>query len=110
MDDLSKCRGFQWDEGNAEKNWIKHRVSRVEIEQAFFNHPLVVAEGEKGSDREPRNRSLAYIIHEHLTAGPRRAVCKGIARYVPSIPVTHRAAALHPSLDPPSFVRRGAGR
>ncbi|HZY31738.1 MAG TPA: BrnT family toxin [Candidatus Methylomirabilis sp.] len=58
MDDLSKCRGFQWDEGNAEKNWIKHRVSRVEIEQAFFNRPLVVAEGGKGSDREHRYYTL----------------------------------------------------
>ena len=48
--------------------------------------------------RVPTN--LGCIIHEHLTAGPRRAVCKGIAR-CPSFPVTHCAAALHPSLDPP---------
>ena len=58
MDDLSKCRGFQWDEGNVEKNWIKHKVSRVEIEQVFFNRPLVVAEGKKASDQEPRNYTL----------------------------------------------------
>jgi uncharacterized DUF497 family protein len=41
-DDLAKCRGFQWDEGNAEKNWVKHHVSRGETEQVFFNRPLVV--------------------------------------------------------------------
>ena len=58
MDDLSKCRGFQWNEGNVEKSWIKHNVSRVEIEQVFFNRPLVVAEGKKPSDQEPRNYTL----------------------------------------------------
>jgi uncharacterized DUF497 family protein len=40
--DLTKCKGFQWDEGNSEKNWLKHEVSRAECEQIFFNHPLVV--------------------------------------------------------------------
>ena len=58
MDDLSKCRGFQWDEGNVEKSWIKHKVSRVEIEQVFFNRPIVVAGGKKVSDQEPRNYTL----------------------------------------------------
>jgi len=45
-DDLSQCRGFQRDEGNAEKNWVQHQVSQGEAEQAFFNRPLVVVEGE----------------------------------------------------------------
>ena len=40
--DLTTCKGFQWDEGNYEKNWLKHKVSRSECEQIFFNHPLVV--------------------------------------------------------------------
>jgi uncharacterized DUF497 family protein len=35
--------GFQWDTGNATKNWERHRVSRAEAEQVFFNQPLVVA-------------------------------------------------------------------
>jgi uncharacterized DUF497 family protein len=51
MDYLSKCRGFQWDEGNADKNWIKHKVSRTEAEQVFFNRPLLVSEGEKCSEQ-----------------------------------------------------------
>ena len=41
-DDLSQCRGFQWDEDNAEKNWVKHHVARGETEQVFFNRPLAV--------------------------------------------------------------------
>ena len=40
---LRECSGFQWDEGNADKNWIKHRVSPREAEEMFFNEPLVVA-------------------------------------------------------------------
>ena len=35
--------GFQWDEGNASKNWTRHRVSQTEAEQVFLNRPLVVA-------------------------------------------------------------------
>lgn len=34
--------GFQWDEGNASKNWTRHRVSQTEAEQVFLNSPLVV--------------------------------------------------------------------
>jgi uncharacterized DUF497 family protein len=35
---------FEWDAGNAEKNWVRHRVSQAECEQVFFNRPLVVGE------------------------------------------------------------------
>lgn len=34
--------GFQWDEGNASKNWTRHRVSQTEAEQVFLNRPLIV--------------------------------------------------------------------
>ena len=50
--DLPKCRGFQWDEGNSEKNWLKHKVSRIEYEQVFFNHPLVVRHDPEHSDED----------------------------------------------------------
>ena len=33
---------FDWDEGNREKIWAKHRVSNLECEEVFFNNPLVV--------------------------------------------------------------------
>jgi len=47
MDQLSQCQGFQWDEGNSEKNWITHKVARGEAEQVFFNRPLVVRAGDE---------------------------------------------------------------
>ena len=55
---LSTCIGFEWDEGNAEKNWVKHRVARSECEQVFFNLPLVVADDLKHSQDEPRCYAL----------------------------------------------------
>ncbi len=38
---VEQCDGFDWDEGNSTKNWIKHRVSMDECEQAFGNAPLL---------------------------------------------------------------------
>ena len=35
--------GFQWDDGNASKNWTRHEVSQTEAEQVFLNRPLVIA-------------------------------------------------------------------
>jgi uncharacterized protein len=40
--DLAECTGFEWDVGNSEKNWRKHRVSREEAEQVFSNRPLLM--------------------------------------------------------------------
>jgi uncharacterized DUF497 family protein len=49
---------FDWDEGNAEKNWLRHRVSQAESEQIFFHEPLVVAEDELHSASELRYFAL----------------------------------------------------
>ena len=57
-DDLAACTGFQWDAGNAGKNWELHQVSNAECEQVFFNRPLRVAPDEKHSPQEPRRTAL----------------------------------------------------
>jgi uncharacterized DUF497 family protein len=41
--ELADCTGFQWDAGNAIKNWDLHQVSQAECEQPFFNRPAIVA-------------------------------------------------------------------
>lgn len=51
---LSQATGFEWDAGNLEKNWLKHRVTAAECEQAFFNQPLAVAPDPGQSGQEPR--------------------------------------------------------
>lgn len=58
LDQLSACTGFEWDEGNSEKNWAKHRVARSECEQVFFNLPFVVADDQKHSQDDPRYYAL----------------------------------------------------
>ena len=46
--------GFQWDEGNIDKNLVKHGVESWECEQIFFNKPLLVLDDPKHSIREKR--------------------------------------------------------
>jgi len=35
--DFSKITGFEWDDGNREKNWDAHKVAWWEIEETFFH-------------------------------------------------------------------------
>ena len=65
-DDLSQCRGFQWDEGNAEKNLVQHKVSRGEAEQVFFNRPLVVVAGEQHTEFTRRYYALGQTDTRRL--------------------------------------------
>jgi uncharacterized DUF497 family protein len=60
MPELSKCRGFEWDEGNSEKNWFRHQVTQAECEQFFFNRPFLVVEDEKHSQDELRFYALGH--------------------------------------------------
>ena len=57
--------GFDWDEGNARKN-DKHGVSKPEVEQAFLNTPLVVAEDVKHSQHEVRFHALGRTDKNRL--------------------------------------------
>ncbi len=51
---LNKCTGFDWDEGNSEKNWVAHQVNRNESEQVFFNEPLIITDDDNHSQNEKR--------------------------------------------------------
>jgi len=46
--------GFDWDEGNKDKNWDKHQVDFRECEEVFFNQPLLINEDIKHSFHEKR--------------------------------------------------------
>ena len=66
-DVLALCTGFQWDDGNAAKNWALHRVAWTECEQAFFNRPVLVTTDERHSGQEPRYAALGRTSAErHL--------------------------------------------
>lgn len=54
MVDLSSVDGFDWDDGNRNKNWIRHQVSASESEEVFFNLPLFLLEDSQHSQDEQR--------------------------------------------------------
>ena len=56
--DIYSIDGFDWDEGNIDKNWIRHRVSNSECEEVFFNVPLLLADDQTHSQREKRHYAL----------------------------------------------------
>ena len=58
LDDLQRCVGFEWDDGNKGKNWDKHHVSDGECEEIFFNDPLIAAADVEHSASEPRYVAL----------------------------------------------------
>jgi uncharacterized DUF497 family protein len=55
---LSQCEGFEWDDGNINKNWLKHNVSPAECEQMFFNRPLIIQDDIEYSELENRFYAL----------------------------------------------------
>lgn len=49
---------FDWDQGNIDKNVVKHGVSNKEAEAVFINKPLLVSEDIKHSAKEKRFQAL----------------------------------------------------
>jgi uncharacterized DUF497 family protein len=67
-DTLAECTGFEWDAGNADKNWDLHQVARTECEQPFFNRPVLITTDEKHSGGELRYAALGRTNAERLLA------------------------------------------
>lgn len=58
MIDWDRVTGFDWDEGNRTKNVDKHGVASSEVEQVFFNLPLLVLADPSHSADEQRYHAL----------------------------------------------------
>ena len=67
---------FQWDAGTREKNWVKHRVTNAECEEAFFDphkrllHPTLYGERETrhiliGDTADKRLLFVVFTIRGH---------------------------------------------
>ncbi len=74
---IENCEGFEWDEGNSNKNWHHHAVTDGECEDAFFNLPLIIASDKEHSETETRLFALgqtdarrwlfiAFIVRNNL--------------------------------------------
>ncbi|MEM1403888.1 MAG: BrnT family toxin [Pseudomonadota bacterium] len=58
MIDWELLQGFDWDDGNDRKSLDKHRVTKSEAEQLFFNEPLLLLPDPRHSQKEPRFHAL----------------------------------------------------
>ncbi len=57
---------FQWDAGNREKNWIKHRVTNAECEETFFDpHKRLLLPTLHGA-HETRHVLIGYTADKRL--------------------------------------------
>ena len=54
INEFEQFTGFQWDDGNIDKNLLKHQVQNWECEQIFFNEPLIILDDPKHSLSEKR--------------------------------------------------------
>ncbi|MBU1600197.1 BrnT family toxin [bacterium] len=63
---FSQIKGFEWDEGNINKNWEKHKVTHVECEEIFFKEPLIVQQDTTHSMFEERYFALGKTDKERL--------------------------------------------
>ena len=59
-DPLEGCTGFDWDDGNVEKNWDLHQVAFWEAEEVLFNEPLVIRRDSVHSGGESRFVALGH--------------------------------------------------
>ena len=66
MDELLACTGFQWDEGNVEKSWLRHKVLWTECEEVCFNQPLLVVKDDRHSGAEPGYYALGKTNAQRL--------------------------------------------
>ena len=66
----AKQKLFQWDEGNSTKSWIKHRISKQQTEQCFYNpRAKIFSDIKHSSDSEAR-----YLLYSETTAGKKLCI------------------------------------
>jgi uncharacterized DUF497 family protein len=63
--DLLNVSGFDWNEGNQEKN-KKHGVTNAEIEEILFNPPFVILPDTKHSDAELRSYCFGKTFRDRM--------------------------------------------
>jgi uncharacterized DUF497 family protein len=63
MPDFSKLTGFEWDDGNTEKNPGKHGITNAETEEVFFRCPVVLPATREGEGER------RWFVFGHSEAG-----------------------------------------
>ena len=58
MMNLNKYRGFEWDKGNIDKSFKKHKISPNEAEEIFLDENLKIIKDIDHSQKEERSIAL----------------------------------------------------
>ena len=66
MMDLSKYTEFEWDKGNFDKSFKKHKISPNEAEEMFLDERLLLQEDLKHSQFEQRFTIIGSTISKKL--------------------------------------------
>lgn len=108
-DEHAACVGFEWDAGNVDKNWERHRVSAAEAEQVFFQRPLLIAPASRHSSSEPRYAALG-----RTTAGRRLTVVftirERLIRVISARPMSRRERGLYEPREEDPVISERAQR
>ena len=62
MIDLTKITGFEWDRGNIDKSYQKHRITPNEAEEVFLDEDILLLEDIKHSRQEERFEAIGKTI------------------------------------------------
>ena len=57
---------FEWDAGNKDKNWRKHRVTNEECEEVFFDPHKRLLKAVLHAGNEPRHVLIGQTKHKRL--------------------------------------------
>ena len=66
--DFEAIEGFEWDKGNIDKNYDKHKVSNLECEEIFMNEPLLIFPDDLHSNTEDRYTAFGRTNHFRFLA------------------------------------------
>lgn len=81
--------GFEWDDGNSDKNWRQHGVTQAEAEQVFLNRPILIASSPGRSEEETRYFALGHSdLHRRLAIA--FAIRKHLLRVISARPMSRR--------------------
>lgn len=61
MVDLSKITGFQWDQGNIDKSYLKHGITPNEAEEVLLDKDILLLEDIDHSKQEGRFEAIGKI-------------------------------------------------
>jgi uncharacterized DUF497 family protein len=66
--DIELAEGFEWDEGNIDKNRLKHRVDTNECEQVLFNPKIILKDKAHSTKNEIRYIVLGITNNDRTLA------------------------------------------